>query len=152
MLGPSRGQGAGQLETHIDAKNAAQVGAWSAAAVYLCGRLHSSPEDRPPSNPNRAPDMSQPAAAAMKAVLKELAFAAASAASALSAPRWAALHRVASTEGGPLYHEKSGAAAAHAHVVREEAAKKLIANHELGTHSTPLLYIYIYSPTAPHAC
>ena len=52
-----------------DLSNNAQGLAWVGLAKYLDGRIHSTPEEKP----GRKPDMSPEAAAAMRAVLADLA-------------------------------------------------------------------------------
>ena len=124
-----RRAGSKQIEEVPDPTNDAQVGAWVQTAMYLDGRIHSHPDEKP----GRTPDMSPLAAAAMRAVLREVSLAGAEATLALSTPRWAALHHLATMEGS--FNNKNagmdGAARDHSHGAREEAALKLIANREL---------------------
>lgn len=58
-----------QLRIHLDPMKMGQQKAWVHAAKYLDKRIQGMPEDRP----GRAPDMSQQAAAAMRAVMYEVA-------------------------------------------------------------------------------
>ena len=120
--------GSAELEIRIDPKNGKQVAAWAQAAVYLDGRIHAHPDEKP----GRTPDMSPPAAAAMRAVLKEVAFAGVHATLARSAPHWAALHQLAVMDmSGSFKKEKDCAAISHSHAAREEAALRLISNRML---------------------
>lgn len=52
-----------------------QAAAWGQAAAYLCARVHSPSSPTPPSNPGRAPDMGEAAAAAFCGVLREVGLA-----------------------------------------------------------------------------
>ena len=104
--------------------NQAQAAAWSRTAVYLAGRIQDHPEQKP----GRAPDMSPPAAAAMRAVLHEVGSMAVSATLAAAAPHWLMLRQLA--DGDVLTSQADGAAAAHSHKAREGAARRLIENHE----------------------
>ena len=144
--------GSAELEETLDPSTPAQMEAWAGASRFLDGRVQASAE-----MPRRTPDMSIAAAAAFRAVLREVgdgepsstaavpmdcADAVADALSA-SAPRWAALHReldemhcdglcppVVDELRPPAAEEADGAAAQHSHDAREEAARKLITNHE----------------------
>ena len=60
--------GAGELEERVDIWNQGQVKAWAGTAAYLNGRIQGHPEEKP----GRQPDLSPPAAAAMRAVLVEV--------------------------------------------------------------------------------
>ena len=59
----------------LTTKSAAQAATWAATCEYLIARIHSSPEEVENTRgfENRKPDMSPGAAAAMKAVLAEVA-------------------------------------------------------------------------------
>ena len=52
-----------------------QAAAWGQAAAYLCARVHAPSSPTPPSNPGRAPDMGEAAAAAFCGVLREVGLA-----------------------------------------------------------------------------
>ena len=94
----------------------AQAEAWAGTARYLRNRTQATPEERP----GRKPDMSAAAAAAFRAVLEEVGGVAVS-------QQWEELRRLLDGATGPT--EADGAAAAHSHAAREEAARKLITNH-----------------------
>lgn len=49
-----------------------QAATWVQTADYLCGRVHAPSSSKPPSNPGRAPDMGEAAAAAFCDVLREV--------------------------------------------------------------------------------
>ena len=74
-------EGSYQLVVHLDASVPQQAVAWVQAAVYLTGRIQSTPENFPEPTHSlhlgRAPDLSPEAAAAMRAVLAEVGFSAA---------------------------------------------------------------------------
>lgn len=55
-------------QVQLDASNIEQVTAWSLMATYLCGRIQSTPQQRP----GREPDMSEASAQQMQAVLQEI--------------------------------------------------------------------------------
>ena len=108
-----RRPGSHELEERLDSSVPQQAQAWVQAAKYLDGRLQSTPEQKP----GRTPDLGVAAAVAMRAVMAEVGG---------SAGAWAAMRRVlnAGTRA-----EADGAASAHSHAAREEAAQKLISNH-----------------------
>ena len=118
-----RRPGLHQLEVRVSLMNSSQIEAWAQTAVYLDGRIQANHEEKP----GRTPDMSPEAAAAMRAVLKEVGGMGVTATLAASAPMWAMLHERASLNA----LEADGAAAAHSHTARLTAAMKLIMNHEL---------------------
>jgi len=123
-----RRQGTKQLEEHVDPTNEAQVGAWSQAAVYLDGRIHSTAEERP----GRAPDMSPAAARAMRDALKEIAFAGAHATAARTVAHWTSLHHMAnSSKEKHVTIAKEGAALGNSPEALKEAAVALIMNRVL---------------------
>jgi hypothetical protein len=62
-------KGTQQLDERPEPLNATQVQAWRGCATYLVGRTQSKPEQKP----GRKPDMSEAAAAALFAVLEEVA-------------------------------------------------------------------------------
>ena len=94
----------------------AQAEAWAGTARYLRDRTQATPEERP----GRKPDMSAAAAAAFRAVLEEVG-------GVTVSQQWEELRRLLDGATGPT--EADGAAAAHSHAAREEAARKLITNH-----------------------
>ena len=104
----------GDLQEYVDPGKLGQAAAWMGAAAYLEGRIHSHPAQKR----GRAPDMSPPAAAAMRAVMAELG---------AEAAAWETLRE--SLKAGALASPATAAAAAHATDAREEAARKLIGNH-----------------------
>ena len=118
--------GSEQLEVRLDPYNRAQVDAWIGTAQYLDSRIQATPEDKP----GRPPDMPPESAAAMKAVLREVGGMAVPITLRASAPQWAMLHRLLEEAVPfPFHSEAEGAAAAHSHAARQEAAAKLITNH-----------------------
>ena len=86
------------------------------AAAYLDGRIQANPQQMP----GRRPDFNPPAAAAIKAVLLEIE---------RHANRlvWAPLQTLLDV-GGII--QADGAAAGHAQDARDEAARRIIMNHE----------------------
>lgn len=113
----------------VDLSNDAQVVAWCETADYLDGRIHSHTAQKP----GREPDMSPPAAAAMKAVLKEIAAVPITAAIEASGAEWSMLRQLLEMRNsGPSLLGKvsvEGAAACHSQAARDAAARKLIQNH-----------------------
>ena len=140
-----RREGSAELEEKLDASVLpVQVEAWMGTSRFLDGRIQASIE-----MPGRTPDMSVPAAAALRLVLREvgeglpegalssvgammeMVRAAIGGALAAAAPRWEALRRVLDGPGGTAStDEAEGVANAHARDAREEVARKLITNHE----------------------
>ena len=116
-----------QLEVRLDPTNGRQMTAWIAATAYLDGRLHSRQDEKP----GRTPDMSEAAAEAMRAVLKELSGSALMGGGMIpnGSDRWAALKNLLE-RGGYLDTAADGVAAQYSHCAREEAAKRLIMNHD----------------------
>ena len=121
LLGDRRGSKL--LEVRCDLSNADQGTAWAAAWLYLDGRIQASPNEKP----GRTPDLSADAAAAMRAVMQEVAHMPLAATTAASAPHWAMMHRM--LDSGELESTADGVASAHAHSARDAAARKLIGNH-----------------------
>ena len=121
-----RRPGIDRLTERLEPTDTTQARVWLAACTYIDGRLHSTPEEKP----GRTPDLNPLAAAAMRSVLTEVGLSAISAATAASAPQWAAMHRALHSEGdGGMATQADGAAAAHSHTARSEAAARLVANH-----------------------
>ena len=123
LLGPRPGP-----ETHevrCDMNNPTQANAWAMVWRYLQARIQSKPEQKP----GRPPDMSPEAAASTLAVLEEIASSSLTLALKHSTPHWLMLHdslEERESSGAPA----EGAAAAHSQAAREEAARKLIGNHD----------------------
>ena len=63
-----RRPGLDRFEVRVDPANEAQAAAWAGTAAYLGGRIQSTKKEKP----GRKPDMSPAAAAAMRAVLREV--------------------------------------------------------------------------------
>ena len=122
LIGPRPGYES--LEVRCDTSNPMQANAWATVWRYLQTRIQSKPEQKP----GRPPDMSPEAATAMLAVLEEIAHTSLTLALKHSTPHWLMLHDALEereSSGAPA----EGAAAAHAHMAREAAARKLIGNH-----------------------
>ena len=107
--------GAPFLEVRLDLSTPQQARAWLHSAAYLEGRLQTAAEQMP----GRERDMGPAAGDAMVAVMTEIAE---------NAGAWLSLRQLlgSSVCGAG---EEGGAAAAHSHNAREEAARKLILNH-----------------------
>ena len=75
--------GSDQLEETLDGTNSEQVSAWRGMAAFLEGRIQAMTAQ----HPGRQPDMSEGAAAAMRAVLREIADEEQSAPSRAAPPR-----------------------------------------------------------------
>lgn len=120
-----RRPGLDQIAEIVDPSNGDQAGAWFRTCRYLDGRIQGDPNQKP----GREPDMSKMAAAAMRAVLKEVGKSHAMQVMGTSTPIWEALRRILECGEG-FASEAQGAAAVHSHAAREEAARALIKNHE----------------------
>ena len=120
-----RRPGTDDLAVHAQLDNVMQCSTWAAVYRYMAGRIHHTPGQKP----DRPPDMSLEAGAAMKAVFEEIGLSSITESLARSSPQWLMLH-TALEEGGSLKSEAWGMAAAHTHAARQEAAMKLISNHE----------------------
>jgi len=140
LLGPQAGTE--QLQEPLDPSVPAQAAAWASTFHFLSARIQATVE-----MPGRTPDMGMIAAAAFRAVLREVAEgkpagapmdagaivafvnAAVGETLAATAPRWEALRQVLDGAAGTPTEEADGVAMEHAHAAREEAARKLITNH-----------------------
>ena len=111
-----RRPGLHQLEEHIDPYHVHQTEAWAQTATYLDCRIQSTDAEKP----GRTPDLSPSAAAAMRAVLHEVAGMGITATLAASAPVWSKLHKRMQEHG-----------CTRGNAAPFEAARKLIFNHEL---------------------
>ena len=120
-----RRPGLDQLEEFLDPSNREQVEAWVRTCRYMDGRIQSDPGQKP----GREPDMNKMAAAAMRAVLKEVGSIPLTNVIATSTPIWDAFRHILECGGG-FASQANGAAAAHPHAAREEAASALIKKHE----------------------
>jgi hypothetical protein len=118
-----RRPGAHQLEERLKLDNRAQANTWMQTSAYLKGRIQATPEEKL----GRTPDMSVPAAAAMRAVLHEVGTEGAANPGEGHA-RWATLHQMLESGGGHVTLA-DGIASAHSHSARVEAAGALINNH-----------------------
>jgi len=118
-----RRAGLHQLEVRMDPANEAQATAWSTTAKYLDGRLQAMPEEKP----GRTPDLPPLAAAAMRAVLHEVATP-----SGFSAT-WSDLEGLLdASDYAVIPHSVAfGRAAQHTHDAREEAARALVYHRKL---------------------
>ena len=116
----------GPMPEHMDPWNQTQAHTWSAMAIYLDGRIHCRPEEKP----GRTPDMSPAAGAAMRKVLYEVGSMAVQATLACSAPKWQILRSTRGWTGGSASPIAEGAASELTHEAREEAARAILANHE----------------------
>ena len=104
----------------------AQREAWAAAARYLNGRIQSTPEQKP----GRTPDLKPAAAKAMIEVLNEVG-SGAPCGPPQRHPAWAPLYeQLEMCMSGQGNTQADGAAGMHSHHAREEAAKRLIMNHD----------------------
>jgi len=119
----------GPMPEHMDPWNQTQAHTWSVTAIYLDGRTHSRPEEKP----GRTPDMSPAAAAAMRIVLYEIGTMAMANTLSAEGPqsKWLTLRQLLQSSialpASAILVE--GAAADHTKRAREEAARKLIQNH-----------------------
>ena len=112
-------------ELRADPNHPSQVAVWSAVHQYFDGRIQSMPQQMP----GRTPDLSGPASAVMKAVLKEVG------AGVCSWQPWAAYEDYMKSLGlsgnNDMQSRAEGAAGGHTHEARFEAAHRLIHNHEM---------------------
>ena len=118
--------GSQELEVQLDPKNCTQATVWMNTVQFVMVRIQSSPEEKP----GRSPDMSPEHAAAMRDVLNEVGNTVVTATLAAATPQWAMLHTLLESSGTFNSTQADGVAAAHEHAAREEAARRLIANHE----------------------
>jgi len=119
-----RRPGIEQLEERLDPNMQAQVMAWQGCAQYMISRIQGTEQEKP----GRKPDMSNAAAQAARDVFREVG----SGQRALSmqgsaVTSWAPIQQLMANQAGG--EQADGAAAQHAPAAREEAAKRLIANH-----------------------
>ena len=111
-------------ELRADPNHPSQVAVWSAVHQYFDGRIQSMPQQMP----GRTPDLSGPASAVMKAVLKV-------GAGVCSWQPWAAyedyMKSLDPSGNNDMQSRAEGAAGGHTHEARFEAAHRLIHNHEM---------------------
>ena len=112
--------GSKELEEQYNPDMPTQAQAWCGTANYLDYRIQAFDQEMP----GRTPDFSPPAAAAFRSVLLEVGMGIATSGTAC----WLALFNKAAQHTGEF--EADGVAGQHAQAAREEAAYRLITNHE----------------------